>query len=71
MSNAQTALAAPPAVTTAEKAAMLAGTVLVAVLLTLPVTRGIVVDSVVTTLHFVADVAASAAHAVGSVLGLA
>lgn len=62
---------APPAVTAAEKATMLAGALFVAVFLAVPFMRGIAVDAVVSAAHFLADTAVNAVRAVGSVLGLA
>jgi len=69
MSNAQTAPAAPPVVTVAEKAAMLVGTVAVAALLVFPPTRGAIVDAFTSVFHFGVDAFVNGARAVGSFLG--
>jgi hypothetical protein len=69
MSNATAP--APPAITTAEKVAMLGATFVVGVLLATPVTRGIAVDSVIAVAHFVADTVTGVLRAVGTLLGLA
>lgn len=55
---------APPAVTTAEKVAMLGAAFVVGVLLVVPTTRGLAVDSVVSVAHFLTDTVASAVRAV-------
>lgn len=68
MSNATAP--APPAITTAEKVAMLGATFVIGVLLATPVTRGIAVDSVIAVAHWVADTTTSALRAVGSLLGI-
>lgn len=66
-----TAPAAPPAITAAEKAAVLTAAFLVGVLLAIPFTRGLAVDTVVTTATLVADTAINVARALGSLVGLA
>jgi hypothetical protein len=70
MSSA-TAPAAPPAITAAEKTAVLTAAFLVGVLLAIPFTRGLAVDAVVGTATFVVDTAANVARALGSLVGLA
>lgn len=66
-----TASAAPPAVTTAEKAAIVALAFMVGVLLAVPFTRGLAAEAVVTAAHFVADTAIGGMRALGSLVGLA
>jgi hypothetical protein len=66
-----TAPAAPPAITAAEKTAVLTAAFLVGVLLAIPLTRGLAVDAVVTTATFVVDTAINVARALGSLVGLA
>lgn len=68
MSNATTP--APPAITTAEKAAVLGAIFVIGVLLATPVTRGLAVDSVIAVAHWVADTITSVLRAVGSLFGL-
>jgi hypothetical protein len=70
MSSA-TAPAAPPAITAAEKTAVLTAAFLVGVLLAIPFTRGLAVDAVVGAATFVADTAINVVRALGSLVGLA
>lgn len=67
MSNATAT--APPAITLAEKAAMLGAAFVVAALLAIPGTRGVLVDSVTATAHFAADTIVNGVSAVGSLFG--
>lgn len=71
MNTAPAATAPIPPVTLVEKAAMTGAVLLLGVLLAIPFTRGLAVDSVITVAHFIADTTVNVARALGSVVGLA